>query len=488
MKQHLQTRDRKQFNGPNGKAVSLEDYSTLVYGDVPPQAIPLEESTLGAILIDKDIFGVVLNAGVTEDTFYLDAHQVIFRAMNTLYKQGFPIDLLTVTEQLKKAGHLEFMGGPYYLVELSNKVASSANTEYHCRLLMQKAMRRDTIKFANDLVNRCYKDTSDEFDILDYAQTGVSEVGKKVSFKTEQSGKTIAEEAKKEMRAKRSGDPKALGIKTGIHNLDRQIGSLLPSDLIVIAARPGMGKSSLVTTFLKNMTVDYGKKCGLLTFEMSAKQQFWRLVSQVSDISMSKIKNSERMSDEEFALYCEWSDYVESLPILYYDGARSLSIVSLKIKAMVTQGAEIIMIDYVQLMNNGGNGGNREQEISSITRELKSLAAELGVPIIALSQVSRSCETAGGMKRPNLIHLRESGSLEQDADMVWFIYRPEYYGFLHDEQGQSLKGIAEIIIAKNRNGPLRTVITRFIDFKTRFEYDSALDDDYEESNQIDLPF
>jgi len=147
MKQHLQTRDRKQFNGTNGKAVSLEDYSTLVYGDVPPQAIPLEESTLGAILIDKDIFGVVLNAGVTEDTFYLDAHQVVFRAMNTLYKQGFPIDLLTVTEQLKKAGHLELMGGPYYLVELSNKVASSANTEYHCRLLLQKAMRRnDAVK------------------------------------------------------------------------------------------------------------------------------------------------------------------------------------------------------------------------------------------------------------------------------------------------------------------------------------------------------
>lgn len=468
MKQHLQTREEK--------------LSTFVFGKVPPQAIPLEEAVLGACLIDKEAYPVLLGIGVNENTFYLDRHKRIYLAMQSLYRKIMSIDLLTVTEELKRLNFLDDDLSPYYLVELTNKIASSANIEYHSRILRQKEMRRAALQFSYDLSQKAHDDTQDEFDVLEYAQKAVSEISNVVSTKQEQDSRGVGESAMKRVNDQRAGISMQ-GINLGIENFDRKTGGLKPSDLIILAGRPGMGKSSFITTAMKNLG-EAGVKCGFFTFEMDSESQYYRIVAQKAGLNLSKITNASLLNNDEYMRLMQGAELVNDFPAIYYDSSPMFTIVTSKLRAMVAQGCKIIFIDYLQLMI--GDSKYREQEIAGMTRALKGLAKELKVPIVAVSQLSRDVEKRGGSKRPTLADLRESGAIEQDSDMVIFLYRPEYYQIFEDENGNSTKGLAEIIIAKFRNGEPGTVLTRFVKERTEFQYDSALDD--EESNQIDLPF
>lgn len=469
MKQHLQTREEK--------------LSTFVFGKVPPSAVPLEEAVLGACLIDKEAYPVLLGIGMNENTFYLDIHKRIYLAMQSLYRKIMSIDLLTVTEELKRLNFLDDKLSPYYLVELTNKIASSANIEYHSRILRQKEMRRAALQFSYDLSQKAHDDTQDEFDVLEYAQKAVSEISSVVSSKQEKTGEQIGEGARKQINEQRSGGIFA-GLKCGIANLDRKTGGFKPGQLITLAARPGMGKSSFVTTIIRNMAAE-NIMCGLLSFEMTSEEQFFRMVAQEAQLNLSKLVNASTMTESEYSRFLAASEIVEGFPVIYYDGSPDFAVVTSKIRSMVAQGCQIILIDYLQLMKNGQKF--REQEISDMTRDLKGLAKELKVPIIQVSQLSRQVEIRGGSKRPQLSDLRESGAIEQDSDMVAFIYRPEYYLIFEDEHGNSTRGLAEIIIAKFRNGEPGTVLTRFVNERTEFQYDAALDDEPEET-QIPLPF
>lgn len=460
-----------------------ENLSTFVFGKVPPQAIPLEEAVLGACLIDKEAYPVLLGIGVNENTFYLDRHKRIYLAMQSLYRKIMSIDLLTVTEELKRLNFLDADLNPYMLVELTNKVASSANIEYHSRILRQKEMRRAALQFSYDLSQKAHDDTQDEFDVLEYAQKAVAEISSVVSSKQEKNGEQIGDGARKQIDEQRSGGIFA-GLKIGIENFDRKTGGLKPGQLITLAARPGMGKSSFVTTSIRNMAAK-GIKCGLFSFEMTSEEQFFRMVAQEAQLNLSKLVNAATMDNQEYARFLAASEIIQDFPVIYYDGSPEFAVVTSKIRSMVAQGCQIILIDYLQLMRNGSKF--REQEISEMTRDLKGLAKELKVPIVQVSQLSREVEKRGGSKRPMLSDLRESGAIEQDSDLVAFLYRPEYYQILHDENGGSTRGLAEIIIAKFRNGEPGTVLTRFVKERTEFQYDFTLDDDYED-NQIQLPF
>ncbi|MCB9080512.1 MAG: replicative DNA helicase [Lewinellaceae bacterium] len=452
-----------------------EDLSNYVFGRKPPQAVPLEEAVLGATMLDKDAISVVLDI-LQPESFYLEAHQLIYRAMLRLFERSQPVDLLTVTEELKKTAHLEAIGGPYYLVELTNKVASAANLEYHARLISQKYIQRELIRVSTDIIRDAYEDTTDVFDLLDDAEQGLFSIAEKNMTRTVEAMGSLASKALKQMEELKTKEDGLTGIPTGFTNLDRLTSGWQPSDLIIIAARPGMGKTSFVLSLAKNSSVDFKKPVALFSLEMSSLQLAQRLISMEAEISLSKMR-SGKLEEYEWQQLRTAIERISDAQI-FIDDTPGINVFELRAKCRrmkMQYDIQMIIIDYLQLMTGGGENqrGNREQEVSAISRALKGLAKELEVPVIALSQLSRAVEVRGGSKRPQLSDLRESGSIEQDADIVAFIYRPEYYQILEDEQGQSLKGVAEVIVAKHRNGATDTVKLRFTDQFARF---SNLDD------------
>ncbi|MFM8362880.1 MAG: replicative DNA helicase [Haliscomenobacter sp.] len=452
-----------------------EDLSNFVFGKVPPQAIPLEEAVLGAVMLEKDALSVVLDI-LQPESFYLDAHQLIYRAMLELFEKSYPIDLLTVTEALKKAGKLDAIGGPYYLVELTNKVASAANVEYHARIISQKFIQRELIRVSTNIIRSAYEETTDVFDLLDEAEQGLFAIAEKNMSRGYQTMGALASKALKQIEELKDKEEGLTGVPTGFTALDRLTSGWQPSDLIIIAARPGMGKTSFVLSLAKNAAMDYNKGIALFSLEMSALQLAQRLISMESEITLSNLRTGKLQEYERQQLRSA-IERIGNAPI-YLDDTPGINIFELRAKCRrmkLQYDIQLIVIDYLQLMSGGGENqrGNREQEVSAISRALKSLAKELQVPVIALSQLSRAVEVRGGSKRPQLSDLRESGSIEQDADIVSFIFRPEYYQMLEDDNGASLKGIAEIIVAKHRNGATDTVKLRFTDQFARF---SNLDD------------
>jgi len=452
-----------------------EDLSNYVFGRKPPQAVPLEEAVLGATMLDKDAISVVLDI-LQPESFYLEAHQLIYRAMLRLFERSQPVDLLTVTEELKKTAHLEAIGGPYYLVELTNKVASAANLEYHARLISQKYIQRELIRVSTDIIRDAYEDTTDVFDLLDDAEQGLFSIAEKNMTRTVEAMGSLASKALKQMEELKTKEDGLTGIPTGFTNLDRLTSGWQPSDLIIIAARPGMGKTSFVLSLAKNSSVDFKKPVALFSLEMSSLQLAQRLISMEAEISLSKMR-SGKLEEYEWQQLRTAIERISDAQI-FIDDTPGINVFELRAKCRrmkMQYDIQMIIIDYLQLMTGGGENqrGNREQEVSAISRALKGLAKELEVPVIALSQLSRAVVVRGGSKRPQLSDLRESGSIEQDADIVAFIYRPEYYQILEDEQGQSLKGVAEVIVAKHRNGATDTVKLRFTDQFARF---SNLDD------------
>lgn len=464
----LQRNTRKNIAGAaTGQSESLSNY---VFGKLQPQAIPLEEAVLGALMLDREALPVVMDI-LRPESFYLEQHQLIYRAIIRLFERSHPVDLLTVTEEMKKGGDLEKIGNGYYLVELSNKVASAANLEYHARILAEKHIQRELIRISTRTIKDAYDDTTDVFNLLDEAEKGLFAITQNNLTRTYESMGSLSSKVLQQIEALSKQEGGLTGVPTGFTDLDRLTAGWQPSDLVIIAARPGMGKTSLLLAMALNAAKDFGKPVVLFSLEMASTQLVQRLVSMEAEIESSKMRNG-RLEAYEWEQLKATVERLSNVPI-YIDDTPGINIFELRAKCRRLKqqhNISLVIIDYLQLMSGPGDNknGNREQEIAGISRALKSLAKELNVPVIALSQLSRAVEVRGGSKRPQLSDLRESGSIEQDADIVGFIYRPEYYQILEDENGQSLKGIAEIIIAKHRHGALETVKVKFMDKFAKF--------------------
>ena len=450
---------------------NAEGLSTYVFGKIQPQALPLEEAVLGALMLDREALPVVMDI-LRPDSFYLESHQHIYRAIIKLFERSNPVDLLTVTEELRKSGEIDKIGGPYYLVELTNRVASAANIEFHARIIAQKHIQRELIRVSTGIIKDAYEDTTDVFDLLDDAEKGLFGITQNNLSRSYESMDTLSSKVLKQIEEMSKKADGLTGVPTGFTDLDRLTSGWQPSDLIILAARPGMGKTSMVLAMTLNAAKDFGKPVALFSLEMASTQLVTRLISMEAEIQGSKMRNG-KLEDWEWQQLQKTVDKLSSVPI-FIDDTPGINIFELRAKCRrlkMQHDIQLVIIDYLQLMTGSSDSkgqSNREQEISGISRALKNMAKELSVPVIALSQLSRAVETRGGTKRPQLSDLRESGAIEQDADIVSFIYRPEYYGILEDEEGQSLKSIAEFIVAKHRHGALDTIKLKFTDSFAKF--------------------
>jgi len=434
----------------------------LDYGKIPPQAPDLEEAVLGAIMLERDAFLSVIDI-LEPQSFYKEAHQVIFEVARTLSRQEKPIDLLTVTEELRKQEKLEAVGGATYIAQLTSRVGSAAHLEYHARIVAQKYIQRELIRVSSDIQERAFDEGTDVDDLLDYSERELLNIAeghiKKETVKINNLLKTAIEQI--EEAGKR--EDSLSGVPSGYTRLDRLTSGWQKSDLVIIAARPSMGKTAFVLSMARNMAVDHSRPVAFFSLEMSSIQLVNRLIIGETQLSSDKIRTGRLENYEWEQLEYKIKD-LENAPV-FVDDTPAISIFEFRAKCRrLKQKYDIqaVVIDYLQLMTGSRESGSREQEVSNISRSLKSVAKELDIPIIALSQLNRSVEMRSGSKRPQLSDLRESGAIEQDADLVIFIHRPEYYGLDVDEEGNSLKGIAEIIVAKHRNGPTGDVHLKFI--------------------------
>lgn len=432
------------------------------HGKIPPQALDYEEAVLGAIMVEKDALTEVIDI-LKPESFYKDAHQKIYGAIQGLFQRSEPIDLLTVKTALEKEGNLEMVGGPAYIAQLTSRIASAANIEEHSRVIAQKYIQRELIRISSEIIKDSFDETSDVFDILDSAEQKLFQVAQGNIRKSHDTMASLIIAAKEQIKkAGESGDG-LNGVPTGFTRLDKLTSGFKGSELLILAARPAMGKTALVLSMARNIIIDYKMPVAVFSLEMSALQMVMRMVANESGLEQEKLKKGNLAQHEWEQLNAKVAALSEAP--LYIDDTPGLSVFELRAKARrlkAQHDIQMIVIDYLQLMNAGGkDGGNRQEEISIISRSLKIIAKELDVPVIALSQLSRAVETRGGDKRPQLSDLRESGAIEQDADMVMFIYRPEYYEITEDAEGNSTIGLTEIIVAKHRNGALENVPLRF---------------------------
>lgn len=457
----------------NKKGSKMAAVSMVDGGKLQPQAVELEEAVLGAMMLEKNAVNDAIEI-LAEESFYREAHQKIFTAIKELFADTEPIDILTVTNKLRQKGELDDVGGPYYISQLTNKVASAANIQFHARIIAQKYILRELIRISTDIVREAFDDTTDVFDLLDKAEQNLYKVAEGNIRKDVSKMQNLMAEAIKQIEEAGKKDGGLSGVPTGFTNLDRLTGGWQRSDLIIMAGRPGMGKTAFVLSMARNVAVEFQRPVAVFSLEMSSLQLVNRLIASESEISAEKLRKGTLQEHEYHQLHSRINRLSEAP--LFIDDTPALSVFELRAKCRrlkAQHGIELIIIDYLQLMTAGGdsskNGGNREQEISTISRSLKGLAKELDVPIIALSQLNRSVETRGGDKRPQLSDLRESGAIEQDADLVTFVYRPEYYNITQDENGESTLGVGEIIVAKHRNGGLDNVKLRFISHLAKFD-------------------
>ena len=462
----------KQPNPIQGYKVDKSTIISLEKGKIPPQAIDLEEVVLGAMMIDKKGVDEVIDI-LSADAFYKDAHKHIFEAIFKLFENSEPVDLLTVSSQLKKDEKLDIVGGDFYLISLTQRVSSSAHIEFHARIILQKYIQRSLIKISNEIIEEAYDETRDVFDLLDTAEAKLYEVTQGNVKKSTETAQSLVIQAKKKIE-EISNKEGMSGIPSGFDKLDKLTSGWQPSDLVIVAARPGMGKTAFTLTMARNVAVNSNIPVAFFSLEMSSVQLITRLISSETGLSSEKLRTGKLEKHEWEQLNVKVKT-LEKAP-LFIDDTPSLSIFDLRAKArrLASQfGIKMIMIDYLQLMTAGGSqkGGNREQEISMISRNLKALAKELSIPVIALSQLSRAVETRGGSKRPLLSDLRESGAIEQDADIVSFIYRPEYYKIdeWDDEERSPTEGQGEFIVAKHRNGGLENIRLKFIGHLGKFD-------------------
>jgi replicative DNA helicase len=442
------------------------------YGHLQPQAIDIEKVVLGALMIDKDAFSMISEI-IRPETFYEPRNQKIYKAIQTLNMDEKPVDIMTVTEELKHEGALEDVGGPAYIVELSSHVASSAHIEYHAHILAQKHLARQLISFASLIETKAFDETIDVDVLMQEAEGSLFEISQKNMKQDYTQIDPVIVQAVNILQKASANSCGLTGIPSGFTRLDEITSGWQKSDLVIIAGRPAMGKTSFALSIAKNIAVDYKEPIAFFSLEMNNVQLVNRLISNTCEIGGNKLLNGQLSPDE-------WDRLDKNLRKLtgspiYIDDTPGLSIFELRTKArrlVREKGVKVIMIDYLQLMNaNGMKFGNRQEEVSTISRSLKGLAKELDIPILALSQLNRTVENRDGLegKRPQLSDLRESGAIEQDADMVMFVHRPEYYHLYTDEKGNDLHGMAQIIIAKHRKGATGDVLLNFRGEYTRFQ-------------------
>ncbi|MFC2760777.1 replicative DNA helicase [Hallella multisaccharivorax] len=441
------------------------------YGHLQPQALDIEKVVLGALMIDKDAFSIVSET-LRPDTFYEPRHQKIYAAIQKLNIDENPVDILTVTNELEKEGTLDDVGGPTYIVDLASHVASAANVEYHSKILQQKYMARQLISFASKVETAAFDPMVDTDELMQEAEGSLFEISQKNMRQDYTQIDPVVRQAVDIIQKASSNSTGLTGIPSGFTKLDDMTSGWQKSDLVIIAGRPAMGKTSFALSIAKNIAVDYCEPVAFFSLEMNNVQLVDRLISNVCEIEGKKIMNGQLARDEWERLDKRLSK-LTGAP-LFIDDTPGMSIFELRTKArrlVREKGVKLIMIDYLQLMNaNGARFGNRQEEVSTISRSLKGLAKELDIPVIALSQLNRTVENREGLegKRPQLSDLRESGAIEQDADMVLFVHRPEYYHLYEDEKGNDLRGKAQIIIAKHRKGATGDVLLSFQGQYTRF--------------------
>lgn len=439
-------------------------------GNVPPQAVELESAVLGALMLDEIALNNVIEM-LHEEYFYKPENQAIFRAVKKLVEKTEPVDMLSVVEELRQEGLLEAAGGAYYVAQLTSNITSGAHVEYYVKILSQKYVQRQLILTCTETIKAAYDETTDVMDLLDRTEQNLMDVNDKNFRSDYREIGTLVHSALEQIKEAQLNKGNTVGIPTGFLELDRLTAGMHPGTLIIVAARPAMGKTAFSLTMARNMAVNAKAPVAFFSMEMTGEELATRLISAEAEIPGEKLKKGEPLAPHEEKILMERSQILNDAPI-YIDDTPGLSIFELRAKCRRLKqkyGIKMVFIDYLQLMNAGGDSknGNREQEISTISRQLKALSKELSIPVLAMSQLSRAVETRGGSKRPQLSDLRESGAIEQDADIVMFIYRPEYYGIDSDEKGDT-RGMADIIVAKHRSGSVDDVRLKFESKYVRF--------------------
>ncbi len=437
-------------------------------GMKPPAAPEIEASVLGAMMIEKEAVPKALEL-LKPDSFYLTSHRLIFEAMLSLFESSEPIDTVTLYEELKKREQIDEVGGAVYLSQLSQNISSAANIEYHAKIILEKQILRGLITSSHEIAKAAYEGTNDAFDILDQAERKIFEITESHLTQSYQGMDRAVRDALEYIEAIHSQTQQKFSVPTGFYELDEILGGFQKSDLIIVAGRPSMGKTAFALTLARNAAVEHDIPVGIFSLEMSTMQLIIRLLCAEGKLNAHLVRTGKLPHSEGVKLSKNAHKLIEA-PI-YVDDSPAQTVLEIRAKARrlkVEKNVGIIIIDYLQLMQGHAKAESREREISHISRSLKSLAKELNIPVIALAQLNRAVE-ARTDKRPQLSDLRESGSIEQDADVVMFLNRPEYYGMEKDANGESLEGVAEVIVGKQRNGPTGTVKLAFIKEYARFE-------------------
>jgi len=440
---------------------------------IPPQAIQVEQSVLGAMLLERDAIPKAIEI-LPPDSFYTERHNAVYDAILSLFERGNPVDLITIGDELKRRDKLESVGGAYYLSELTASVATAANVEYHARIIAEKSLLRKLIETMTGVVGKAYEPSADAFELLDEAEGDIFKISDSQMRRAATSMQDVLKETLTRLESIHGREGGITGVPSGFKRVDQMTGGWQPSDLIIIAARPSMGKTAFSLAMARNAALHPDGATGVAIFslEMSSSQLAQRLLTSEARVDAQSARTG-RLNDDDWPRLARAAGKLSEAKI-FIDDSAALTVLELRAKCRRLKAEHdigLIIIDYLQLMHGTGMGknSNREQEIAHISRSLKGLAKELNVPVIALSQLSRAVETRGGDKRPQLSDLRESGSIEQDADVVAFIYRAERYGITVDDNGNSTEGLAELIIGKQRNGPIGDVTLAFVHQHARFE-------------------
>ncbi len=442
------------------------------FGHVMPQALEIEKAVLGALMIDKNAYMEVCDL-LRPESFYEPRNQMVYEAIQRLSMEESPVDVLTVTDKLGKLGKLEDVGGPAYVAELSSKVATSANVGYHSNILAEKYLARQMVSYVSDIGKKTFDESYDIRDVVQEAESTLFELSQKNMKKDYSVLAPIVDKAMEQVKIAHSNKGGITGISTGYFKLDDMTCGWQNSDLVIIAGRPAMGKTAFALSLAKNIAVDQKIPLAFFSLEMSDVQLANRLMSNVCMVEGKKLLSGQ-LDRADWLRLDKKMDKLMNAP-LYIDDTEGLSVMELRTKArrlVREKGVKLIMIDYLQLMTASGMKYNsRQEEVSLISRSLKGLAKELNIPVLALSQLNRSVESRQGPegKRPQMSDLRESGAIEQDADMVIFLHRPEYYGLKMSSDGLDYQGKAEVIISKHRKGATGIVLMNFKGEYTRFE-------------------
>jgi replicative DNA helicase len=449
------------------------DHSVSVNHKLPPQNIDAEQSVLGGVLVENEAFNKVLEY-ITQEDFYREAHRKIFLGMVELFNKNEPVDLITLTEVLKKRNHLEDVGGAAYLASLVDNITTASNISYYAKIVREKAILRKLITTATEIVTSGYEDSKDVKDLLDEAEKSIFEITGRQIKPSFLDLKSVLKESMKTIERLYERKEFVTGVPTGFGELDRLTAGLQPSDLIVVAGRPSMGKTAFCLNIAQYAAIEANIPVAIFSLEMSKEQIALRMICSEGRVDAHRLRRGF-LDKEDWKKLITAIDVLSQAPI-FIDDTPALTALEMRAKARRLKAEHnlgLLIVDYLQLMRGRGSSDNREQEISDISRSLKALAKELNLPIVALSQLNRRVEDRPN-KRPQLADLRESGAIEQDADVIAFIYREELY----NRSDEDVKGIAEILVGKQRNGPTGDIKLTFVDKYTRFENFSPRVDEF----------